>query len=144
MPTFEKSLIGKHLLVGAGGGNIYNFSLPSTPAGSQLPNQIDNQVIEEVYIACDTTLGPIRINLPAISSFNLAWNAKIYIVQISDTTVLNVTTIAPFNSETETNTLNGSLSKATVNQWDAYYLHIIEENTWIALLCPGPIPGPIL
>lgn len=143
MPTFQKELIGNHLLVGALATNTYNFTLPLTPAGSQLPNQIDNQVIEEVYIACDTTLGPVVINLPAISTFNLAWNAKIYIVQISATTAANKTTIYAYSTEGPgSDTLNGSAFKATVNQWDAYYLHIIEENTWMALSCPGPIPIP--
>ena len=74
--VIQKSLIGKHNLVG---GNDYYFSLPAAPIGSAIPTAIDNQVIEEVYILADTTAGAVNIYLPAISTFNNAWNPKIYI-----------------------------------------------------------------
>ena len=142
--AIEKTLIGKHLLTGALGGQTYNFSLPTTPAGSNLPNQLANQVIEEVYIAVDTSLGDVNLNLPAISTFNLAWNTKIYIVVLN---VDNNFTLYPFSSEVVTNdTLNGSFSISASNSYDAWYLHIVEENTWMSLYCPGPglIPPPLV
>ena len=131
----EKTLIGKHLLTG---GNDYTFSLPTTPAGSNLPNQLSNQVLEEVYIAVDARDGAVNIYLPPISSFNLSWGAKIYITVID---LSNAVKIYPYSTEMEGNTINGFLSISASNQWDSWYLHIIEENTWMSLYCPGPIPA---
>ena len=136
MAIFQKDLIGKHALVGSVAGNQYYFSLPTTPAGSQLPNQIDNQVIEEVYISADTTLGDIDLYLPAISTFNLAWNAKIYIIC---TNTSNTFTIYPYSSEdVASNTINGFSFVTATAPYDAWYLHIVSETMWMALKCAGP------
>lgn len=136
MAIFQKDLIGKHALVGSVAGNQYYFSLPTTPAGSQLPNQIDNQVIEEVYISADTTLGDIDLYLPAISTFNLAWNAKIYVIC---TNVDNTFRILPYTTEgSGSDTLNGFTAITATAAYDAWYLHIVQENMWMALKCAGP------
>lgn len=138
MPTFQKELQGKINLVGAGGGNIYNFVLP-TVIGSALPNAIDNQVIEEVYIICDSTLGTITINLPDIASFNNAWNCKIYICR---TAGANGVTVLPYSTEPNEDTLNGFTALNLTNLYDTYYLHIVADDMWMALKCAGPVPPP--
>jgi hypothetical protein len=135
--NFDKNLIGKHSLVGAGGGNNYYFSLPAAPIGSAIPNAIDNQVIEEVYISVNTTLGAVNIFLPAISTFNLAWNAKIYIVHSAGANALSV---YPYATEGPaiSDTINGFNVKTLNAVSDAAYLHIVADNIWMYLLCIGP------
>lgn len=132
--TIDKNLIGKHSLVG---GNTYNFSLPSAPIGSSIPNAIDNQVIEEVYISVDSTAGVVNIYLPAIATFNSAWNAKIYIVHAAGTNAVN---IYPYTVEGDgSDSINGFTSKKSTVVGDAYYLHIVADHVWMSLLCAGPV-----
>lgn len=138
MATIQKELIGKINLVGAVGGNIYNFVLP-TVTGTGLPHALDNQVLEEVYIICDSTLGAIDINLFDIANFNGAWNVKIYISWIAGG---NTVTIYPYGTEPNEDTLNGNSSIVFSNLYDCYYLHTVADNMWMALYCPGPVPGP--
>lgn len=133
--NIQKNLVGKHSLVG---GNNYYFSLPASPVGTALPNAIDNQVIEEVYISVDTTLGVANIFLPAISTFNGAWNAKIYIVHSAGVNAVN---IYPYLVEgSGSDNLNGYTSKTSGTVGDAYYLHIVADHTWMTLLCAGYSP----
>lgn len=138
MATIQKELIGRHTLLG---DNLslttdYVFSVPATPQGTSLPNGIDNQVIEEVYIAVDTSLGNVNVYLPPISSFNLAWNAKVY---ITITNASNGCTIYAFNNEIYYDTINGFFSIGASATYDSWYLHIVQENMWMALKCPGPL-----
>jgi hypothetical protein len=136
MAIIEKELQGKINLVGSAdvGGNTYNFILP-TVIGTALPNVLDNQVIEEVYLICNDTLGNITINLPSIALFNNAWNVKIYVIK---TAGLNSTIVNPYSTEVGTSdTLNGYPFKSLVIN-DAYYLHIVDDNMWMALYCSAP------
>jgi hypothetical protein len=140
MPTIQKELQGKIDLVGAGGGNIYNFVLP-TVIGTALPNALDNQVIEEVYLICDSTAGSIVINLPSIANFNKAWNCKIYVCWVAGG---NQVTLNPYSTEPNEDTLNGFVALTFPNLYDTYYLHIVADNMWMALKCSGPVvPPPI-
>lgn len=137
MATIQKQLIGKHTLIGDPMSNTdYVFSVPSTPQGTSLLNGIDNQVLEEVYIAVDTTLGNVNIYLPSIATFNGAWNAKIYIIVTNHS---NTTTIYPYNTEMYYNTINGFYSVNATAPYDAWYLHVVQDTMWMALKCPGPI-----
>ena len=134
MAIIQKELQGKINLVGAVGGNTYNFILP-TVIGTALPNALDNQVLEEVYLICDDTLGNIVINLPSIALFNNAWNVKIYVVKTAGG---NSTRVYPYSTEVGiSDTLNGFSFKSLVTD-DAYYLHIVDDNMWMALYCPAP------
>lgn len=136
MAIIQKELQGKINLVGSAdlGGNIYNFILP-TVIGTALPNALDNQVIEEVYLICDSRLGDITIVLPAISTFNSAWNTKIYVY---DSNGYGSVTILPYSVEGgPSDTINGFSSK-TLFLNDTYYLHIVDDNMWMSLVCPGP------
>ena len=138
MAIIQKELQGKMTLVGAVGGNTYNFVLP-TVIGTGLPNALANQVLEEIYISCDSTLGAINIYLPDIADFNFAWNVKIY---INWTAGANAVTLYPYSTEPKEDTLNGFTSKLFANLNDTYYLHIVADTMWMALLCPGPVPPP--
>jgi hypothetical protein len=136
LPSVSKTLRGDINLVG---GFEYNFSLP-TVSGTALPNANDNSVLEEVYIKCDVTLGPITINLPAISTFNLAWNTKVYISCVGgipgEANSLIVYSYA--GSETTlADTINGNygISFSALNETN--YLHIVDKNLWMCLNAPG-------
>ena len=138
MPTIQKELQGKINLVGAGGGNTYNFILP-TVIGTALPNALDNQVLEEVYLICDSTAGAINIYLPDIADFNNAWNTKIYVCWVAGA---NAVTLYPFSTAPKEDTLNGSASKVFANLYDTYYCHIVSDTMWMTLKCSGPVAPP--
>lgn len=142
MATISKTLRGDVNLVGALGGNIYNFSLP-TVSGTALPNANDNSVLEEVYIKCDVSNGPIIINLPAISTFKLAWNTKVYIScvggipgEVNSLQVFSYPgSIVPPLADPDT--INGTpgVSFSALNETN--YLHIVDKNLWMCLNAPG-------
>lgn len=139
MPTtVTKKLIGKINLTSDGAGYVANLEVP-TVQGTALPNAIDNQTVEEIYIICDTTLGEMTINLPRISTFNNAWNPKIYICQASGD---NGVTVVPAPSSLDpylaANTINGNTQIGLANQYDTYYLHIVADLMWMSLFCAGP------
>lgn len=139
MTTVTKKLIGKINLVADAAGFVCNFEIP-TVTGTALPTGIDNQTLEEIYIICDTSLGDITINLPAISNLNNAWNPKIYICQVLGT---GGVTVVPYPGTTEpftaADTMNGSSYISLVAQYDTYYLHVVSDNMWMNLFCAGPI-----
>lgn len=131
--NYTKNLLGKQTLIAGAGGDVYTYVLP-TLTGTSLPNAIDNQVIEEVYIICNTTAGTLNIYLPAISSFKNAWNCKLYITLEAGS---NPVVIHAYNNEIEVNTLNGYpfVTEAVVH--DTYYMHIVSDTSWMSLKCPG-------
>lgn len=139
MTTITKKLVGRiNLVADAPSYKVY-LELPTTQ-GTALPNALDNQTLEEVYIICDTTLGDITIYLPSITVFNSAWNVKIYICQASGS---DGVTIIPFAGSDEPvinpDTLNGEDTVTMSAQYDTYYLHIVADNMWMNLFCPGPV-----
>ena len=140
MATIQKELIGKMTLVGSAdlGGNTYNMILP-TLTGTALPNALSNQVIEEVYIICDSSLGDITINLPSIASFNNSWGAKIYVYALAGANAIRV---YGYNNEIISDTING-FPFASLVQYQTNYLHIVSDNMWMNLVCQAP-RGPFL
>jgi len=142
MATLYKELIGRLDLVGSAdmGGNTYNLIVP-TNVGTNLPHGLDNQVIEEVYIICDSTLGDITINLPSTTTFNGTWNTKIYIAWMAGGNDVN---IVPFTPATESDppqySLNGDTAPYTMARLnEAVYLHQVYDFTWMKLVCAGPV-----
>ena len=49
--------------------------------------------IQELRLECDTTAGPVTINLPAISTFTQSTNLKIFIVDATNNAATNNITI---------------------------------------------------
>ena len=133
--TFYKNLIGRIDLTVAGN---YQFVLPS-PLKGTLPNALDNQVIEEVYIICNCA-DPINILLPSTTLFNDAWNAKIYVTNLGAGKV----SIAPFQGSVDPvvlpDTLNGDGGSYTLGgQYESVFLKIVSDYMWIKLVCPAPL-----
>jgi hypothetical protein len=73
MPAITKVLNGVVTLAPLA-NQVYDFVVPN-------PNTLSTEVLSEVYIQCDTTLGTITINLPNIASIG-TYNPKVY---VSDT-----------------------------------------------------------
>lgn len=76
----------------------------------------NGNVVSEIVIEADTTLGALNLLLPAISTLNNFWNTKITVVALTGAT--NDVVIKPFNSAVppliETNTI-GQSSDLTLN-----------------------------
>jgi hypothetical protein len=131
--NIQKNLEGKLKLTGSAlGDTFYDFVVPTVQL-TAVNNKLSDKVLEEIYIICDSTAGIVNINLPKISDFKNFWNVKIYITKIAGANAVNV---YPFNNEVIVNTLNGYTSKV-VNTYDSYHLHIVEQNTWMALYSPN-------
>lgn len=141
MATIFKELVGRLDLVGSAdmGGNVYNLYLP-TNVGTALPHYLDNQVIEEVYIICDSTLGDITINLPSTTVFNGIWNTKIYIAWMRGANDVNIVPFTPVTeSDPPQDSLNGDTAPYTMGLLnEAVYLHQVYDFTWMKLVCAGP------
>lgn len=143
MATIYKELISKINLVGDPmGATDYYFTLPVV-TGTRLPHSLDNQVLEEVYIICDSSLGAININLPSTTIFNGVWNTKIYISWMNGGNSVNINPYPGFMSETDPilpDSLNGLYLPYTMQQLnEAVYLHQVYDYTWMKLVCPGPL-----
>lgn len=98
---------------------------------------------QEVRLECDSTLGPVTINLPAISELATSTNLKLFIIDATNTSGINNITINSgsttppiydtFDNSTtiqlvlNTNGSSVSLQNITTNQWLA-----IESNVAIA------------
>lgn len=68
------------------GTQAYDFVVPN-------PNTLSTEVLSEVYIHCDSSLGRIIINLPNIASIG-SYNAKVYVVDTAFRSSVNSITIA--------------------------------------------------
>lgn len=124
---------------------IYNFVL-ATNTGTALSNSLDNNVIEEVFIKCNVLEGGIVINLPAIYTFNLAWNTKIYISCVAGTPgeVTPIKVVA-YPGQLEPvikpgDTINGAPIIYFSLPYEVNYLHIADNNLWMCLIAPGLAP----
>jgi len=77
----------------------------------------NGNVVSEIVIEADTTLGALTLELPAISTLNNFWNTKITVVALTGGT--NDVIILPYNSAVppliETNTI-GALSNLKLQQ----------------------------
>jgi|694.fasta_scaffold01602_38 hypothetical protein len=60
---------------------IYDFVVPN-------PNTLNVEVLNEVYIHCDSTAGIITINLPNIASIG-SFSPKVYIVDVASAATAN-------------------------------------------------------
>jgi len=84
--------------------------------------------LQEVYIECDTTSGPVTINLFDIADIDRFWNAKFYISDISNNASTNNITINCSPSDT----INYSnVTSAVINtNGGRGLLFIVTEGQW--------------
>lgn len=106
----------------------YYFVVPQTPQGTALRNGLDNQVLEEVFIVIEGVgFEEFNLYLPLISTFNLAWNTKIY---VSNTITSNDVNVYPQSLGDETNLINNNPSITfSIVKFRAYF-HIISNTSY--------------
>ena len=107
----------------------YVFVLPSK-SGTALPNALDNQVLEEVYIIVQNLEEPISVNitLPYISTFNNAWNTKIYVVNKQEQVL--ITQPKPPVEGGEINWINGIGNLNITIEKGIGYFHIVDSDMY--------------
>jgi hypothetical protein len=117
----------------------YYFELQQL-SGTKLPNSLDNVVLEEVFINVDTTNAGCKIYLPAISTFNLAWNAKIYITWTAGGDAPPVYSYegTPLPNFTLPDYINGIDSQVMGVVGQTAFLRITEEHNWAFFLTSIP------
>lgn len=116
-----------------GSGVIYRLVVP-TNIGTGLPHYLDNQVIEECYINCDTTNDAVNIILPPISAFKGSWGPKLYISKISSNGA-NVTYTVD-NPLAESIGLQSSWTIPGGTNLNTAYLHVVDYNLWAQFINP--------
>ena len=103
------------------------LELPTLPTQIGIPNALDNNTIEEVYLIIDHSY-PTKLFLPSISNLKGAFGPKIYV--ISNYNVPDVSVYA-YTSETGVDTINGS-PVVQINQFkENLYIHAVEKNLWM-------------
>jgi hypothetical protein len=117
----------------------YYFELQQL-SGTKLPNSLDNVVLEEVFINVDTSNAGCKIYLPAISTFNLAWNAKIYITWVAGGDYPTIFSYegTPLPNFTLPDVINGSDSQKIDTLSQTAFLRITEEHNWAFFLTSIP------
>ena len=129
MAIINKELRGGQLLLVGSATDTYNLVIP-TLINTGLPHYLDNQVIEECYINCDTTNFGCEIILPPISAFKGSWGAKFYINQLGANPV-------KINSGALGDKINGFLTWNTLSNGESDYLHVVDYSLWANFVAPG-------
>jgi len=111
--------------------------LPTQNYPNALPNALDNQVLEEIYVINDHA-NTTRIYLPSISSLKGAWNPKIHVVQNNPT--LPTLEVYAYSSETGADTIIGAVAVDILTYRETKYLHPVENNLWMCLTAMGVAP----
>lgn len=123
MATFDnQALAGSKRLVGALGGNVYNFIVPT-------PNPLIQEVLCDVYLECDSTLGAIEINLPAIGSG--AGNAKVYISDVAGNAAVENITVK--SDVVLVEKINGAASVVIATALGAVEVKSVNSLAWLAV-----------
>lgn len=95
------------------------------------PFDLNGNVVSEMVIVCDTTVGPLQLKLPEISTLNNVWSTKITVIALTGAT--NDVNITPFTQALPvpvTNTI-GSASVLTLNlDNQTAELNVAEDNVW--------------
>lgn len=117
-----KILTGEVLLYGSPFTNYdyYNFYAPN-------PNTLQNTVLNEVYLQCDTTAGPIYIYLPLITTLG-GYETKIFISDIAGKSFQNIITVIGGN---ESDLLNQNVVAQVSAPYASIKLEIASNNTWL-------------
>jgi hypothetical protein len=95
------------------------------------PFDLNGNVVSEMVIECDTTAGPLTLNLPSIATLNNNWSTKITVVALTGAT--DSVTIVPFTAvgpPPVTNTI-GSASSLVLNlDGQTVELNAAADTTW--------------
>lgn len=122
----RKTLSGAVYLTGSPCANndVYLFVPPN-------PNTLQNQVLNEVYLQCDSTLGPIFILVPSIIDLG-GFATKIYVTDVAGTSSTNAIYIADsaIMGMGTVNLINQSLIATLNSNYTTIKLEVGSNNNW--------------
>jgi hypothetical protein len=105
---------------------VYDFVAPN-------PNTLNVGVLNEVYIHCDTTLQPVKINLPSISTLG-GYSAKIYIVDVAGLAGKKNITVVAFPGSVSpllpADSINTDEEIKIANGYEGIMLCILSDTQW--------------
>jgi hypothetical protein len=105
------------------------LELPTLPTQIGIPNALDNNTQEEVYLIIDHSY-TTNLILPPISNLKGAFGPKIYVISNYISPDIRV---YPYTSETGTDTINLS-PVVVINAYkENLYIHAVEKNMWMCL-----------
>ena len=128
MATINKTIYGGVVAL-VGTTDTFQLVLPSI-SNVAFPHYLDNQVIEECYINCDTDSESCTINLPPISAFKGSWGAKFYISNLGGGEVV-------VNIGAPGQTINGFATFTIPATFSTGYFHVVDYDLWACFLTPG-------
>lgn len=122
----RKTLSGAVYLTGSPcvNNDVYLFVPPN-------PNTLQNQVLNEVYLQCDSTNGPIFIALPSILDLG-GFATKIYVTDVAGTSSTNAIYLVDSNimSMVTPNLINQSYIGVLNTNYTTIKLEIGSSNNW--------------
>lgn len=128
--NFQKKLQGVIRITENGN---YTLVLPSN-TGTSLPNALDNQVIEHVFVIVEnivTETVQVKIILPKISDLNNAWNLKINIlVKPYFATRDNYVTLCTYDEIAGTDSINLPERRTQDLNQGTFQVQIYSEDFW--------------
>jgi len=128
MATINKALLGGAISL-TGTTDTYQLVIPSL-INTGLPHYLDNQVIEECYIICDTTNNDCNIILPPISAFKGSWGPKFYISNMATNKVI-VSVGNPGDKIGSYTTIE------LPTPFETGYFHVVNYNMWALFTTTG-------
>jgi len=84
---------------------------------------------QDVYLTCDTSVAPVNITVPPISSMSGFLNVRIYISDASNNASTNNITII----STLPDTINGGANTVISENGGSFVMVIVSTNKWIAI-----------
>ena len=97
------------------------------------PNTLSNQVLNEVYIYCDTTIGPVFIMLPKVVNLG-SLSPKIFITDKSGTSLTNPIFIlsTTWDEMVVPDLINQSYYAVVQSNFTTTKLEVGSDNNWVA------------
>ena len=128
MAIIQKSVPGGAIYL-TGTTDTYQLVIP-TLINTGLPHYLDNQVIEECYIICDTTNNDCNIILPPISAFKGSWGPKFYISNMGGNSV--VVSVGAVGDK-----INGQPTWTLPTNNETGYFHVVDYDLWALFTTTG-------
>ena len=95
------------------------------------PFDLNGNVVSEMVIACDTTVGKLTLALPLISTLNNNWSTKITVVALTgatnDVDIIPTSAVGP---PPEINTIGSATVLTLSADGQTAEINAADDNTW--------------
>jgi hypothetical protein len=107
------------------------------------PFDLNGNVVPEMTIEVDASLGSCSLYLPEIASFNNVWNTKILVIAILPDVIPLGAGITVYPSDPLTNLISGNPELPLLSNGNIVQFTIASDTNWFALQSPFSRIRPI-